>query len=108
MDFDLTHIYDSYADNKISREDILMESLTNAKKAHPKLRPVYLGDAIWDVQTTRNLQMDFVGVRWRGDHKALENQGATQVIPDYLNVQGFLQIVDQATPPLSIEKIPNF
>lgn len=108
MGFELDQIHDSYADGKVSREEILIESLTKARKEYPNLRPVYLGDAIWDVRTTRNLQMDFVGVRLSGDHQVLENQGATQVISDYQNVQGFLQIVDQATPPLPVEKIPNF
>lgn len=99
--FDLSGIYDSYADGKVTREAILTESLDLASKDHNKIRPVYIGDAIWDVRTTRNLNMDFIGIRYRGDTEVLENEGTTQVITDYLNVQGFLQMVDQATPPLS-------
>jgi len=95
-------IHASYADNKVTREAILTESQDLALAVHGNLRTVYLGDAIWDIRTTRNLNMDFIGIRHRGDAEVLESQGATQVISDYRNVQGFLQMVDQATPPLSI------
>lgn len=98
--FDLSDIYASYADGKDTREAILTESLYLAQEAHGDVRAVYIGDAIWDIKTTRNLNMDFIGIRHRGDTEVLENQGATQVIEDYLNIQGFLQMVDQATPPL--------
>lgn len=99
MGFDLVGVYDAYADGHTSREEILTTALSKAEADHGSLRPIYIGDAIWDVNTTRNLNMDFVGIRHRGDTEVLEDQGATQVIVDYQNVQGFLQIVDQATPP---------
>lgn len=106
--FDIAPIFDSYADHKETREEILMESVNKARQSHEDIRPVYLGDAIWDVQTTRNLSMDFIGVRHRSDYQVLENQGATQIISDYHNVQGFLQMLDQATPPLLPDKMQNF
>lgn len=101
-DFDLNGVHDSYADGKVTREEILSASVSSAKVEYANLRPVYLGDALWDIRTTRNMNMDFIGIRHRGDVEVLENQGATQVISDYRNVQGFLQMIDQATPPLSV------
>ena len=57
-------LFFSGADGKITRESIIEEVISGVKEASIAYeRVVYIGDAIWDVQTTRNLQMDFVGIQ---------------------------------------------
>lgn len=88
------------ADEMHCREDILEAVRQKALLSHPHIRKVvYVGDARWDVTTTRNLRMDFVGIRREGDHEHLLREGATQVISDYLNYEAFLAAVAQASPP---------
>lgn len=88
------------ADGLHCREDILETVRQQALAAHPVIQKVvYIGDAIWDVTTTRNLNMDFIGIRREGDHDHLLREGATQVISDYQNGEHFLQAVARASPP---------
>lgn len=91
------------ADGLHRREDILDTVRQQALTAHPFIQKVvYIGDAKWDVTTTRNLQMDFVGIRREGDHEHLLREGATQVISDYRDQHAFLSMVALAAPPTGI------
>ena len=87
------------ADGNPTREDIINEVLSKAQKQFSIEEVVYVGDAIWDVQTTRNLNMKFIGIRRNGDHDFLTNLGATQVLSDFSNYEKFLFAVKNATPP---------
>lgn len=88
------------ADGKHTREDIINALVDQARQRHQGIeRIVYVGDAIWDVHTTRNLQMAFIGMRWQGDVEVLEQEGATQVLSNYLEYDRFLEAVARATPP---------
>ncbi|MCB9351296.1 MAG: HAD family hydrolase [Lewinellaceae bacterium] len=91
----------SGADGKIEREHIIEEVVREAEAfiGGPFSKIIYIGDAIWDVQTTRNLQMDFIGVRRQGDFSLLQKEGARHIIQDYLDYAGFLQLLDEAVPP---------
>ncbi|MCO6491782.1 MAG: HAD family hydrolase [Phaeodactylibacter sp.] len=91
----------SGADGKASREHIIEEVIGFAGELHGNSfdKIVYIGDAIWDVDTTRNLQLGFVGVRRQGDFGLLQREGARHVIRDYLDYEGFLRLVDEAVPP---------
>jgi phosphoglycolate phosphatase-like HAD superfamily hydrolase len=101
LGFPIQEFYASYADNKITREDILKESIELARAAHPDIqRTVYIGDAIWDVTTTRNMGLNFIGVRLRGDYETLEQVGARQVIQDYQDQDYFLRLLKTAVPPV--------
>jgi len=92
----------SGADGNTTREDILNAAMETARQHHPAFeKVVYIGDAPWDVATTRNLSMDFVGVRHRHDFDLLSGVGAVHVIPNYLDFDGFLRIIHQAQPPLT-------
>lgn len=89
------------ADGLHRREDILETVRRQALEKHPQInKVVYIGDAKWDVTTTRNLQMDFIGIRREGDHEHLLREGATQVISDYREADTFLQMVARAKPPV--------
>lgn len=90
----------SGADGKWTREDIIHEALAQARQRHGTFRKiVYIGDAIWDVTTTRGLGMDFVGVRWNNDREVLTHAGARHVVQNYLDRAAFLQAVEEAEPP---------
>ena len=88
------------ADGCPTREDIINHVLQQA--AAKKLqfeKVVYVGDASWDVRTTRNLNMPFIGIRRKGDHEKLLKLGAQTVMTDYRSYDQFLEAVDNAQPP---------
>jgi phosphoglycolate phosphatase-like HAD superfamily hydrolase len=88
------------ADGLHRREEILGDVQERALQAHPQInKVVYVGDAKWDVTTTHNMQMDFVGIRREGDHDHLLREGARHVISDYLDYDAFLQTIALAQPP---------
>lgn len=91
----------SGADENGTREAIIEEVLELAHRFAKQFEKiVYIGDAIWDVVTTKNLQMDFVGIRRQNDHEVLTSLGATQVLPHFLDQEAFLQAVANAAPPV--------
>jgi phosphoglycolate phosphatase-like HAD superfamily hydrolase len=94
------HLF-SGGDNKPNREAILEETIAAAEDLNggPLSRIVYLGDAEWDVATTRNLQIDFVGVRRLGDLDTLHAIGAGTVIQDYSCYSTFEVALQAARPP---------
>ncbi|MGK0365529.1 MAG: HAD superfamily hydrolase (TIGR01549 family) [Saprospiraceae bacterium] len=97
---DYTDIFDSYADYKETRDDIVNESIENAKKQHSDLqRIVYVGDALWDVKTTRNMGLPLIGIRRNGDHHVLANEGATHILQDYSDYGAFMEMVESAEVP---------
>ncbi len=90
----------SGADGKTTREDIIEAARRLACVIHPTFdKIVYIGDAAWDVHTTRNLNMDFVGIRRHDDIEMLTKLGATQVLSHFNDQEAFLEMVAQATPP---------
>lgn len=90
----------SAADGNLTREAILQEVVQRAVQRYTAFqRIVYVGDAIWDIHTTRNLGINFVGIRYRGDVEVLEQVGASHVLQDYQSYDAFLEAVEQATPP---------
>ena len=88
------------ADGCPTREDIINGVLNQAKARNLNLQKiVYVGDAAWDVRTTRNLNMPFIGIRRKGDHDFLYELGAHKVLTDYSNYEEFLQVVEEVQPP---------
>ncbi len=97
---DYTNIFDSYADYKVTRDDIINESIANARLQHNDFqRIVYVGDAIWDVTTTRNMNLPLIGIRLKGDRHVLGNEGATHILQDYSDYGMFLEMVEGAEVP---------
>jgi phosphoglycolate phosphatase-like HAD superfamily hydrolase len=96
----------SGADDKYTREDILNEAISAVRQQEPQVqRVVYVGDAAWDVHTTRRLQLDFLGIRHGNDPEVLQSIGATQVLRDFLDFGLFLKAIAQATPPLPLPEV---
>ncbi len=90
----------SGADEQIRREDILQKAIDATRAQHPHLeRIVYLGDASWDVRTTRNMGLDFIGIRRAGDLEVLHELGAQVVIQDFLDYPTVLRAVAEARVP---------
>ena len=89
------------ADGKTTREAIIQETLDLAYRHCDEFyKIVYIGDAAWDVAATRRLGMDFVGIRSDKDLDTLAALGATQVLPHFLDQEGFLEAVMRARPPI--------
>ncbi len=87
-------------DDLIRREDIIQHVIDQSVNGGTRFRKmVYIGDAIWDVQTTRNMQMDFIGLRREGDAEVLITAGADQVLADFNDFDGFCRAVATARPP---------
>lgn len=98
-------IFMSGADGKETREDIIYHVIGEVRQHVEALdKIVYVGDAIWDVATTRRMQLNFVGVRRNGDLEVLQRAGSKIVIRDYTDYDQFLEAVFTATPPLNPEE----
>ena len=90
----------SGADGHPTREAILRKALSYAYQEHSHFdRVVYVGDALWDVKTTRNLNMNFIGIRHRHDVEVLEKAGAKYVLPNFLDQNRFLDAIKATGPP---------
>lgn len=88
------------ADNKDTREEIVQASIDYSQQNLQGIKKVvYIGDAIWDVHTTRNMGINFVGIRHREDLEVLQAQGVSVVLSNYLDQDRFFEMVDQAKPP---------
>ncbi|MEO1262396.1 MAG: HAD family hydrolase [Bacteroidota bacterium] len=93
-------LFMSAADGMETREDITHDAIRQAKEAHGDFgRIVYVGDAVWDVKTTRNLSLNFVGIRRTGDCHVLHELGAEIVLKDFSDQTAFLEAIQRATPP---------
>ena len=75
--------YAGYADGKTSRRAILQEAIDRARKDYELASVVYFGDAVWDLQTTREMGLPFVGIRRRGDLDYLTGRGHPEVARDF-------------------------
>lgn len=96
----LENIYLSAADGKETRKAIIEEAVHFSKQKHRSFeRIVYVGDAVWDVRTTRNMSMNFVGIRKDGDVDVLRREGAAVVLEDFSDHDAFLRAVQTAVPP---------
>lgn len=90
------HMFIEGADGHTTRESILEAAVNLVRKHREFERIVYIGDAVWDVRTTRNLGVPFIGIRWQGDVDILLREGATQVLVNYLDQEAFLEAVARA------------
>ena len=80
------------ADGKITREEITQETIDKAKALYGDFeRVVYVGDAIWDVTTTQNMDLPLIGIRRRGDIDFLSSKGVQLVLKDFENYAAFLE-----------------
>jgi len=80
------------ADGHETRADITNETINKATAIHGKFdRIVYIGDAIWDVTTTRAMNLPLIGIRRKGDLDFLYEKGTELVFADYKNYDAFVE-----------------
>ena len=92
----------SGADGKETRHQIIQEVIAQATALKRSFnRIVYVGDAQWDVTTTRDMQIPLVGVRLKGDLTTLQKEGVQHVVKDYQDIEQFMEYVGVAVPPLT-------
>ena len=93
-------LFVSAADNQPTRRHIVEEVIRQAEMAHGEFaRTVYIGDAVWDVETTREMGLPFIGIRRNGDAEVLRQAGAATVFHDFREEEIFMEAVFSALPP---------
>ena len=94
------NLHMSFADGNPTREDIIngVFQQTNSKEMTFE-KVVYIGDATWDVKTTRNMNLPFIGVRREGDFDVLKKIGAQTIISDYKDFDLFLSAIESSETP---------
>jgi len=109
---DVGQLPTAYADDGISREDIVKTAISRAKALYGQSdfeKIVCIGDAIWDVLTSVQLQLNFVGVASGEQKIILQDAGVEQIIEDFVNFDNFVEALNTASIPkaeklLEIEK----
>ena len=86
--------YAGYADGMEQRNHILQSAIDLAQAEHDISSIVYIGDAIWDVRTTQQMNLPLIGIRRAGDHEVLLKEGVKVVLSDYQDLRAFYQAVD--------------
>jgi phosphoglycolate phosphatase-like HAD superfamily hydrolase len=103
---DIAGIPFASADDGRSREQIIEAAIAKAGAAHGHSEfesVVSVGDAVWDVRAARELGIPFVGVA-RGERAALlKEEGARQIVTDFLPLERFLGFLCEARPPRPLD-----
>ncbi|MEM6725675.1 MAG: hypothetical protein AAF598_16660 [Bacteroidota bacterium] len=90
----------NFADDCYSREQIIQGVLDQATPIQEQINKiVYIGDALWDVRTTRNMNMPFIGIKPPNQVQELLDAGAQHVISHYEDIDGFIELCHQSIPP---------
>ncbi|MFA6044946.1 MAG: HAD family hydrolase [Phycisphaerales bacterium] len=63
---------------------------------------VYIGDGVWDARASRNLGIGFVGLRHDGEETKLRAEGASAILPNFMDVDRLLHALDKATVPMLV------
>ncbi len=85
------------------REEIMREAVTLAESANNVItfdRIVYVGDGVWDARGSRNLGFHFVGIQHENHHRTLADEGASHILPSYLDLSSFLRALEDAQIPV--------
>jgi phosphoglycolate phosphatase-like HAD superfamily hydrolase len=86
----------SCSDRFISRQEILTNAVEQSLRQHSTAsfsEVIYFGDGVWDLKTTAELEIRFIGVDAKQDGK-LKNLGATQVIKDFSEVESIFELLE--------------
>lgn len=62
-------------------------------------RIVLIGDALWDLETARQLELPFVGIASGDRAEHLRASGATHVLPDFSDLQSVFAALSEAGVP---------
>ncbi|HEY2925024.1 MAG TPA: HAD family hydrolase [Candidatus Eisenbacteria bacterium] len=92
----------AFAEDGPSREAIVQTAIERACRRYrqPSFeRVVSVGDSLWDVRTARNLRLPFLGIAEGPNASVLRTNGASHVLPDYLDAARCLHFLDEARSP---------
>jgi phosphoglycolate phosphatase-like HAD superfamily hydrolase len=92
----------AFCDSADARTEIMQHSLRRALRRYRCKRfeqIVYVGDASWDVQASRVLGWEFVGIASGPKSSQLRALGARHVFPDYRRLETILAVLDGADAP---------
>ncbi|MEM6380024.1 MAG: HAD hydrolase-like protein [Bacteroidota bacterium] len=79
------------ADGKETREEIINETIEKATEQYGTFKQIiYVGDAIWDYTTTKEMGIPLIGIRRKGDLDFFQKLGIKQVLKDYTDYDQFL------------------
>lgn len=89
----------AFSDDDQSRAGIVETAIARARRIYETEEfdsIVYVGDAPWDVVTSRKLGIAFIGVAKGRRAEALREEGAVWVIPDFSDYDAFLACLGAA------------
>lgn len=84
--FRVDHLPGGFAEDGISRQDIVRAAIAGARQHHGVTafrRVVSVGDALWDLTTARELGLEFVAILSGNNRLELERAGATRFHETY-------------------------
>jgi phosphoglycolate phosphatase-like HAD superfamily hydrolase len=93
------------AEDGCSREEIIQVAIGRAlvrQHQNTFARIVSIGDAVWDLRTAKNLELDFIGITSDGTAMALSQAGATRVFEDFRDYDAFRDSLSETTSTLSV------
>ena len=84
-------------DDSLAREEIMRIAERRAKHTVnvPFRTKTYVGDAVWDVQASSNLDYNFIGVGSGIGAEHLKAKGAKWIVPDLDQAGAFLSILEE-------------
>jgi phosphoglycolate phosphatase-like HAD superfamily hydrolase len=94
IDVNIQNFPSAFADDAISREEILVMSIQRACN-HAMDQAVYVGDGIWDAKACKNLDIPFIGISTKLSPQQLYQEGAVAVFSNFLEENLFLQTINQ-------------
>lgn len=86
----------SHADNFIRRHDIILDAIAQCKEKYSTdffEHIVYFGDGKWDFETTRDLEIPFIGIDVKGDNQLI-NLGTKYVFPNFEDVAAIMHAIE--------------
>ncbi|MBX9254958.1 HAD family hydrolase [Desmonostoc muscorum CCALA 125] len=89
----------AFSDDDESREGIMAIAHSRAEMYYNQLfsEVVYVGDGVWDIRSAHKSGYSFIGIASDNEAKALLNEGATDVFPNYDDYESFLLALKKAT-----------
>jgi phosphoglycolate phosphatase-like HAD superfamily hydrolase len=91
-----------FAEDGRSREAIVQAAIRRAADRYAENgfeKIVSIGDAVWDIRTAHRLQLPFVGIGDGEGAETLRRQGASHVVPDFVDEARCIRALDEAAIP---------
>ncbi len=93
---DFAEIPAGYADGNPTRPDIINTAINQGKALYGEpTKIVYVGDAIWDLTTCREMKIPLIGIRVRGDLDFFKEKGLEYVFTGYEDLSAFQRAVEK-------------